>query len=117
MNELMLERYKYWDNREFYIDLMEKFVSNKITGMEFEKKFLQIWEFDRDREIDSSKLSFALKSFEIRKLEKFSVLISLDLFLDVEIFEADPSLREEYEIGEDELRKRVKKILLKIIRI
>ena len=114
MNELILERYKYWDNRELYIDLMEKFLGNKITGIEFENKFLQIWRFDRDRIIDSSKLSVIIKSFESTKLEKFSSLISLDLFLDVEIFEGNPVLREDYEIDEDELKTRVKKILLQI---
>ena len=114
MNELLLESYKYWENRDSYLNLMEKFISNKINGIEFENKFLEIWAFDRDWQIDTSKLSFILKSFEITKLEKFSVLISLNLFLDVEIFEANPLFREEYEIDENELRERVKKIVLKI---
>jgi len=43
----------------------------------------------------------------------FSSLIS-DLFLDCELFEADPLLREDYEISEEELRNCVKKTLLEI---
>lgn len=114
MNELILERYKYWENRKVYIDLMETFVDSKITGIEFESKFLQIWKFDRNRIIDSSKLSIVIGSFESAKLEKFSSLISLDLFLDLEIFEPNSLLREDCEIGEDELKGHVEKLLLKL---
>ena len=113
-NPLILERCKYWDNKEAYIYLIEKFVDGRISGIEFEREFLQIWRFDRDRIIDSLKLSHIMKNFESTKLERFSSLISLELFIDLESFQPDPLFREDYEISEEELRDRVKKTLLEI---
>ena len=39
----------------------------------------------------------------------FSAIIS-NLFTDCDVFEPDPSLREDYEISEVELKNRVKKL-------
>ena len=111
---LIFERCKYWDNREAYQYLIEKFVDGRISGIEFEREFLQIWRFDRDRIIDSLKLSYIMRNFESTKLEKFSSLISLELFSDLELFQPDPLFREDYEIDEKELKDRVKKILFEI---
>ena len=42
------------------------------------------------------------------------VALISDLFLDCELLEVDPLLREDYEISEEELRNCVKKTLLEI---
>ena len=111
---LILESCKYWDNKGAYVSLIEKFVDGRLSGIEFEKEFLQIWRFDRDRILDSLKLSHIMKNFESTKLERFSSLISLELFIDLELFEPNQLFRENHEIDENKLKDRVKKTLLKI---
>ena len=50
---------------------------------------------------------------ELIESKGFSTIIS-NLFTDCDVFEPDPSLREDYEISEVELKNRVKKTLLEI---
>ena len=57
-----------------------------------------------------------IKNIVMKKLiesKGFSAIIS-NLFTDCNVFEPDPSLREDYEISEVELKNRVKKTLLEI---
>ena len=110
---LILENFKYWESKEIYVHLMKQFINNKITGIEFDNKFFEIWKFDRDRTSNLKDLSYIIKNFELTKIDEFSDLI-LKLFNDCEVFEPDPLLREDYEIDENELRECVKKTLLKI---
>ena len=86
---------------------MKKFVDKKISGTEFSDQFFQMWKSDRDKTYNLEELVY------ITEIDGFSSLIS-DLFLDCELFEADPLLREDYEISEEELRNCVKKTLLEI---
>jgi hypothetical protein len=55
-----------------------------------------------------------MKNFESTKLERFSCLISLELFSDLELFQTDRLFKEDYEIDEKELKDSVKKTLLEI---
>lgn len=112
-DSLILENFKYWESKKIYVHLMKQFINNKITGIEFDNKFFEIWKFDRDRTSNLKDLSYIIKNFELTKLDEFSDLIS-KLFNDCEVFEPDPLLREDYEIDENELRECVKKTLLKI---
>lgn len=113
-DSLISERCKYCYNKEAYLYLIEKFVDCRISRIEFERKFLKIWRFDRDKIIDSLKLSHIMKNFESTKLERFSCLISLELFSDLELFQTDRLFKEDYEIDEKELKDSVKKTLLEI---
>ena len=57
-----------------------------------------------------------IKNIVMKKLiesKGFSAIIS-NLFTDCNVFEPDPSLREDYEISEVKLKNRVKKTLLEI---
>ena len=108
--ELQMENFKYWENYRLYVDLMKKFVDKKISGTEFSDQFFQMWKSDRDKTYNSEELT---ENFKLTEIDGFVSLIS-DLFLDCEVFEADPLLREDYEISEEELRDCVKKTLLKI---
>lgn len=92
---------------------MKKFVDKKISGTEFSDQFFQTWKSDRDKTYNSEELVYITKNFELPEIDGFSSLIS-DLFLDYELFEADPLLRENSEISEEELRNCVKKTLLEI---
>ena len=111
---LILENFRYWQSKNLYVNLMEKFVKNEIVATEFVEKFFKMWEFDRDRTSNIKDLSYITENCELAKLDKFSDLI-LIVFNDCEVFESNSLIREKYEIDENELKECVKKILLKII--
>ena len=95
-----------------YTQLTEKFISRIIDGPKFDKKFSQIWRLNRDKEYSTEEI-LKINNEKLIESKGFSTIIS-NLFTDCDVFEPDPSLREDYEISEVELKNRVKKTLLKI---
>ena len=104
---------QYRENSKLYIHLMKKFLDKKISGTEFSDQFFEMWRSDRDKNSNPEELVYIRKNPKLIEIDGFASLIS-DLFLDCEVFEADPLLRDEYEISEEELRNCVKKTLLEI---
>lgn len=72
-----------------------------------------MWRVDRDKNYSLKELFDKIEYEKLTELEGFSALIS-DLFTDCDVFEPDSSLREDYEISEEELRNCVKKTLAEI---
>ena len=64
------------------------------------RKFYQIWRL-RDKEL----LKLKINNEKLIESKGFSTIIS-NLFTDCDVFEPDPSLREDYEISEVELAKK-----------
>ena len=91
---------------------MEKFINGIIDGQKFEEEFYQIWRLNRDKEYSSEEI-LKINNEKLIESKGFSALIS-DLFTDCDVFEPNPSLREDYEISEIELKNCVKKTLLEI---
>lgn len=112
-NSLLIRNFKFWENSKIYIELMQKFVDQKISATEFYHEFFQIWKSDRDKTYNAEELFYIAENVQLTEIDGFSSLIS-DLFLDCELFEPDPLLREDYEISEEQLRNCVKKTLLQI---
>jgi hypothetical protein len=110
---LLLENFSYWENRKLYLELMERFINERIDGTQFDSEFCQMWRVDRDKTYSSKELLNNIEHVDLTKLEGFSALIS-DLFTYCDVFEPDSALREDYEISEKELRNYVKKTLLEI---
>lgn len=92
---------------------MEKFVNGRIDRRQFGREFFRMWVVDRDKLYNSEELFYIKKNFTLTEIDGFLYLI-LDVFLDCELFEAEPLLREDYEISEEELRNCVNKTLLEI---
>ena len=86
---------------------MEKFINGIIDGQKFEEEFYQIWRLNRDKEYSSEEI-LKINNEKLIESKGFSTIIS-NLFTDCDVFEPDPSLREDYEISEVELKNRVKK--------
>jgi len=112
-NSLLLENFRYWENRKLYLQLMEKFITGEIDGRQFDREFCRMWRVDRDKNYSLKELFDKIEDEKLTELEGFSALIS-DLFTDCDIFEPDSALREDYEISEEELRNCVKKTLAEI---
>jgi hypothetical protein len=91
---------------------MEKFINGIVDGQKSEEKFYQIWRLNRDKEYSTEEI-LKINNEKLIESKGFSTIIS-NLFTDCDVFEPDPSLREDYEISEVELKNRVKKALLEI---
>ena len=91
---------------------MEKFINGTIGGQKFEEKFYQIWRLNHDKEYSTEEI-LKINNENLIESKGFSTIIS-NLFTDCDVFEPDPSLREDYEISEIELKNCVKKTLLEI---
>ena len=109
---LLLSDFSYWQSKKLYTQLMEKFINGIIDGQKFEEEFYQIWILNRDKEYSSEEI-LKIDNEKLIESTGFSTIIS-HLFTDCDVFEPDPSLREDYEISEVELKNRVKKTLLEI---
>ncbi len=83
-------------NLKLYMDLIDDFLVNNISGKCFEYIYWKLFEEERGEMSE----------------EVFSILNTL--FLDVDEFCSDPELIGEHDIGEEELKKRCKVALEKL---
>ena len=109
---LPLSDFSYWENKKLYTQLMEKFINGIVDGQKFEEEFYQIWRLNRDKEYSTEEI-LKINNEKLIESKGFSTIIS-NLFTDCDVFEPNPSMREDYEISEVELKNRVKKTLLEI---
>jgi len=79
-----------------YINLMRSFVENRITVNEFERSYLSMFKADTN-------------SWTEAEYENLN-----NLFSEVDAFCADPELRDENDIDEDQLREAAKMTLAKL---
>jgi len=80
-----------------YILLLMQFVSGKITAAQFERSYLEM--FKNEQEV------FPENVYEVLN----------NLFLDVDAYCGDPSLRTKEDLDDDGLRSRAKEALKKLI--
>lgn len=112
-NAVLIENFKYWQNKKLYLELMERFMDEKIDGKQFDSEFCKMWKRDRDKTYSSKELLDITELVDLTKFKGFSALMS-KLFTDCDVFQPDPALRKYYEISEKELRNFVKKTVLEI---
>ena len=79
-----------------YTDLMRSFVENKITVYEFERRYLAMFKADKNTWTEA----------EYETLN--------NLFSDVDAFCANPELRDDNDIDEDQLREATELTLAKL---
>jgi hypothetical protein len=72
-----------------------------------------MWAADRDKVDRWEELLYIIDNLKLIQFEDFGSLIS-DLFTDCEVFEPDLTLREDYEISEDQSKDCVEKTLLEM---
>ena len=107
---LLLEDFSFWQSKKLYTQL--NLLTELIDGQKFEEEFYQIWRLNRDKEYSSEEI-LKIDNEKLIESKGFSIIIS-NLSTDCDVFEPDPSLREDYEISEVELKNCVKKTLLEI---
>ena len=110
---VLIEDFHYFNNLGFYIKLIESFLNNQIDIQEFKRKFYQMNRLDSDKEEKWEDMLYIIDNLELKQFQGLSSIIS-KLFTDLDVFEEDPLLREDYEIDEEELRDFAKDALSKL---
>jgi len=110
---VLIEDFHEWRCQNDYLKLMENFLNNKINFEEFDREFLKIWSMNRDKPKTWNEFLAIINNFKLNQFEGFSSVISR-LFEDIEIVQSDPLFKEDYEITEEQLKERIKVILLEI---
>ena len=85
------------DKLDPYVHLMQSFVENKIDANEFERRYLSMFKSDTN-------------SWTEAEYENLN-----NLFAEVDAFCADPELRDENDIDEEQLREATKMTLVKVL--
>ena len=110
---ILISDFNEWKCRNDYIRLMENFLDNKINFEEFNREFLNIWSINNDKNEYWEEFLFIIDNFKLNEFDGFSSLTS-KLFTDIDIVESNPIFKEDYQITEEELKERIKLILLEM---
>ena len=110
---ILISDFNEWQCRNDYIKLMNNFLNNKINFEEFDKGFLNIWSTNNDKNGSWEEFTFIINNFKLNEFDGFSSLTS-KLFTDIDIVESNPIFKEDYQITEEELKERIKLILLEM---
>ena len=110
---VLIEDFYYLNKLDSYIELIEKFLNYEIDVNRFKTDFYEMNRLDRYRERKWIDMLYIIDNLKLKQFQGISSIIS-KLFTDLDIFEGDPLLRENYEINEQELRHFVEEALLKL---
>nr|YP_010283278.1 hypothetical protein MKU01_pgp096 [Psammodictyon constrictum]ULD16397.1 hypothetical protein [Psammodictyon constrictum] len=110
---VLISDFYYLNNLDCYIKLIESFLNYQIDVQEFKRNFYQINRLDLDKDRKWKDMLYIIDNLELKQFQGLSSIIS-KLFTDLDVFEEDPLLREEYEIDEEELRDFAKDALSKL---
>jgi len=110
---VLISDFYYLNNLDCYIKLIESFLNYQIDVQEFKRKFYQINRLDLDQDYKWKDMLYIIDNLELKQFQGLSSIIS-KLFTDLDVFEEDPLLREDYEINEEELRDFAKDALSKL---
>ena len=93
----------YLNNLDSYIELTEEFLKHKINADKFQTHFYEMREADCQKEIKWEDMLYIIDNLKLKQFQGLDSVIS-KLFTDLDVFEPDPLLREDYEIDEQKLR-------------
>ena len=109
----LIEDFHYFSNLDSYIELIENFLNYKISAERFETNFFEMRRLDCQKECRWETMLYIIDNLKLKQFQGLSSIIS-KLFTDLDVFEPNPLLRKNYEIGEEELRYFAKEALSKI---
>ena len=109
----LLSDYYHWQNLSDYTKLLEKFLDKQISNMEFETRFYKLRNLNARKDAKWEDMLYIIDNLKLKQFQGISIIIN-KLFTDLDVFESDPLLREDYEIDEQELRNFAKDALSKL---
>ncbi len=105
--------FHYLSNLDSYIELIENFLNYKIDVDRFHTDFYEMRMLDCEKEYRWENMLYIIDNLKLKQFQGLSSVMS-KLFTDLDVFEPDPLLREDYEIDEQELRHFAEEALSKI---
>ena len=110
---VLIEDFHYFSNLDSYIELIENFLNYKIGAERFKTNFYEMRRADCQKEYRWETMLYIIDNLKLKQFQGLSSILS-KLFTDLDVFEPNPLLRDNYEIGEEELRYFAKEALSKI---
>lgn len=110
---VLISDFYYLNNLDSYIELTEEFLEYKISADKFQTNFYEMRRLDNNKEIEWDDMLYIIDNLTLKQFQGLGSVIS-KLFTDLDVFEPDPSLREDYEIDEQKLRDYAEKALSKM---
>lgn len=110
---VLISDFHYLNSLDSYIELITKFLNDKINVDEFETEFYKLRNFDCEKDCDWKDMLYIIDNLELKQFQGISTIIN-KLFTDLDVFEADELFRKDYEIDEQELRNFAKEALSKL---
>lgn len=110
---ILISDFHYLNNLDSYIELTEEFLNYKINADKFQTNFYEMRRSDCQKEIKWEDMLYIIDNLKLKQFQGLSSVIS-KLFTDLDVFEPDPLLREDYEIDEQKLRDYAQEALSKM---
>jgi len=105
--------FHYFNNLDSYIELITKFLNEKINVDEFETKFYKLRDFDCEKTCEWQDMLYIIDNLKLKQFQGISTIID-KLFTDLDVCEPDLLFREDYQISEQELRNFAEDALSKL---
>ena len=110
---ILISDFYYLNKLDSYIELIESFLNYQIDVEEFETRFYELRDLNCQKDAKWEDMLYIIDNLKLKQFQGLSSIIS-KLFTDLDVFEKDPLLREDYEINEQELRNFAEEALLKM---
>jgi|TARA_B110000003_G_scaffold275087_1_gene316720 hypothetical protein len=109
----LISDFHCFNDLDSYIELIENFLNYKIDTERFKTNFYEMRRLDCQKEYRWETMLYIINNLKLKQFQGLSSILS-KLFTDLDVFEPNPLLRDNYEIGEEELRYFAKEALSKI---
>jgi len=110
---ILIYDFHYFSNLDSYIESIENFLNSKIDVDTFETNFYKMRNLDGGKEYRWETMLYIIDHLKLKQFQGLSSVIS-KLFTDLDVFEPNSLLREDYEIDEQELRYFAEEALSKL---
>ena len=110
---VLISDFNCFNELDSYIELIENFLNYKIDAERFKTNFYEMRRLDNEKEYKWETMIYIIDNLKLKQFQGLSSILS-KLFTDLDVFEPNPVLRDEYEIDEEELRYFTKEALSKI---
>ena len=106
----MMIAHLHWENREHYFELIEQFLNGPINFLDLRKKY---------RSVSDAVERLEAELILLDPMEPYNKAFGLTVLIDelVSLFDRycpDPSLREDHEFSEEELKNLIQEILIEM---
>lgn len=110
---VLISDFYYLKNLDSYIKLIEEFLNYKINADKFQTNYYEMRRSDINKDLKWDDMLYIVDNLKLEQFQGLSSVIS-KLFTDLDVFEPDSSVREDYEIDEQELRDYAEDALSKM---